>query len=119
MKELTKGKIMKRIFMSTLLIATCMGLAGTAVAADGAAIYKSKCAMCHGADGQGTPMGNALKGNKFISSGSDKAITELILKGRSGAAKKYKQFPMAMPPQKLGDGDVSALISYLKSVASK
>lgn len=110
---------MKRISLSALLIATCVGLAGTAVAADGAAIYKSRCAMCHGAAGEGTAMGNALKGNDFIASGGEKAIAEAILKGRSGAAIKYKQFPMGMPAQKLGDDDVSALVPYLRSLASR
>lgn len=36
--------------------------AGTAVAEDGAALYKARCAACHGADGKGdTPVGKALK----------------------------------------------------------
>ncbi len=51
------------------------------MAADGAALYKSKCSMCHGVDGQGTVMGNAFKGNRFIASGSEKIINEVILIG--------------------------------------
>jgi len=118
-KEFSRGGIMKRILMGTLLTATFIGLAGPAVAADGAAVYKSRCAMCHGAAGQGTAMGNAFNGNEFIVSGSEKVITEAILKGRSGADRKYQQFPMGMPAQKLGDEDVGALVPYLKSLASK
>ncbi len=110
---------MKRMLMSIMLVATSMGLAGTAMAADGAAIYKSKCVMCHGADGQGSAMGSAFKGNEFIVSGSEKAITEVILKGRIGAQKKYKNLSMGMPAQKLSDAEVSALVAYLKLLASK
>ena len=36
-------------------------------AEDGAALYESKCAMCHGAKGEGNPAGNlpAVKGTKM------------------------------------------------------
>ena len=48
-----------------LLIATaiglCLALPALSFAADGAATYKAKCAMCHGAEGQGK-VGPALKG---------------------------------------------------------
>ena len=107
------------MLMGMMLAVVSMGLAGTAIAADGAAIYKSKCAMCHGADGQGTTMGNAFKGNQSIASGSEKIITEVILKGRNGAAKKYKELTMGMPAQKLSDAEVSAVVAHLKSLASK
>ena len=107
------------MLMSIMLVATSMGLAGAAMAVDGVAIYKSKCAMCHGADGQGSAMGTAFKGNEFIASSSEKVITEVILKGRNGAAKKYKNLSMGMPAQKLSDAEVSAVVAHLKSLASK
>jgi len=37
---------MKKVFIATILLA----LATPLFAADGAALYKAKCAMCHGAD---------------------------------------------------------------------
>ena len=110
---------MKRILMSMMLVITSMGLAGTAMATDGVAIFKSRCAMCHGADGQGSAMGTAFKGNEFIASSSEKVITEVILKGRNGAEKKYKNLSMGMPAQKLSSAEVSAVVTYLKSLASK
>ncbi len=110
---------MKRVFVSLMLVATSMLFVGTALAADGADLYKSRCAMCHGADGQGSIMGNAFTGNRFISSGTDEAITAVILKGRNGADKKFSQFAMGMPAQKLTDAEVSAIITHLKALASK
>jgi len=50
-------------------------------AEDGGALYKSKCAMCHGANGEGKPAmkAPALKGTtKTV-----EQITEHILKGES------------------------------------
>lgn len=43
---------MKRIVIALAAIA----FATSALAADGAALYKSKCAACHGADGKGSKM---------------------------------------------------------------
>ena len=48
-----------------VLVAMVMGIAANSWAADdGAALYKSKCAGCHGADGAGKPAlkAPALKG---------------------------------------------------------
>ena len=48
-------------------------------AEDGAALYKAKCAMCHGPDGAGK-IGPALKGTKL----TDAQITDLLTKGAEG-----------------------------------
>jgi mono/diheme cytochrome c family protein len=110
---------MKKMLMATVLFATCIGFAGSVMAADGEAIYKSKCIACHGADGKGTPMAPAFKGSAYIASNSDQAIAEVILKGREGAAKMYKNIPLGMQAQKLSEEDVSAVVAYLKSLAAK
>ena len=74
---------MKRI---TLLLALVV-LAFTARAADdAAAVYKTKCAMCHGATGAGdTPMGKklALKdlGSAEVQKKSDADLTKVITDG--------------------------------------
>ena len=60
-----------------------------------------------------------INGNEFITSGSDKAIAEVILKGRVGAAKKYKNFAIGMPAKKLSDAEVSAVVAHLRTLASK
>ena len=53
----------RKSFAITLIAAMILIAAPAAfAAADGAAIYKAKCASCHGADGSGqTPMGKSLK----------------------------------------------------------
>jgi mono/diheme cytochrome c family protein len=59
---------------------------GSALAEDGAALFKAKCAACHGVDGKGeTPVGKALKvkplaGTKL----SAKEIEKVAAEGRPG-----------------------------------
>ena len=51
---------MNRKLLVILSLAILIILPATLAAADGAALYKAKCAMCHAADGSGmTPMARA------------------------------------------------------------
>lgn len=107
---------MKRFF-GIAAIALSVAVAGSAMAADGTAIYKSKCAPCHGADGQGTAMAPAFKANAFVKGGSDADVAAVIKNGRNGAEKKYKNFAIGMPKQALSDDEVSAVVAHLKDLA--
>ncbi len=107
---------MKR-FLSIAVVALSVAVAGSAIAADGTAIFKSKCAPCHGADGQGTAMAPAFKGNAFIKDGSEADIAHVIKNGRNGAEKKYKNFAIGMPKQTLNDDEVKAVVAHLKDIA--
>jgi mono/diheme cytochrome c family protein len=107
---------MIKVLMITLLFATSMVIAGTAMAADGGSIYKSKCSACHGQNAQGTPgMAPALAGTDFIK-GDAGPINDAIVNGRAGAAKKYKNFPLAMPKLGISAADADAIVEYLKSL---
>lgn len=102
------------------VIALTVAFAGSALAADGAAIFKAKCSPCHGPDGGGTAMAPAFKGNKFIKDSKEADIEAVIKGGRAGAKKHYKQFAIDMPAQKtLDDASIKAVIAHLKSIASK
>ena len=83
----------------------------------GTVIFRTKCVPCHGADGVGTAMAPAFKGNAWIKGASRDEIAAVIKNGREGAAKKYKKFVISMPAQKgMSDSDVNALVDYLKSI---
>jgi mono/diheme cytochrome c family protein len=60
------GDMSMKSFM-IILAAMAMMMSTTAFADDGAALYKAKCAACHGAAGEGKS-GPAIKGNADVAS---------------------------------------------------
>jgi mono/diheme cytochrome c family protein len=73
------------------------------LAQDGAALFKTKCAMCHGDQGQGKP-GGAPK-----LAGSAK-VSDVLTKG--GEAKN----PHVNPMSTLTPAQVTALVAYVKTL---
>jgi cbb3-type cytochrome c oxidase subunit III len=83
-------------------------------AADGAAIFKKNCMMCHGADGKGFP---ALKTPDFTdpkwqSSAKDKEMREVVKNGKKGTT-------MPAFGDQLKDEEISAVIAYVRSLKKK
>jgi cytochrome c6 len=83
-----------------------------ASAQEGAALYKAKCATCHGTDGKGdTSMGKVLKVRDLSSADvqkqSDAELTEVIENGK-GKMPGYKG--------KLTDDQIKGLVSYIRSL---
>lgn len=101
--------------MKTLVVTTILLLiAVSAVAAtpDGAAIYKAKCASCHGADGTGqTAMGKAMKlrdlGSADVQKLSDADLTTVTTDGK-GKMPAYKG--------KLTDEEIKALVTFMRTL---
>jgi len=94
---------MKRFAMAVALLAM---ISGVAVAEDGAAVYKAKCAMCHGAAGEGK-VGPALKGTKL----SDAQITDLLTKGEAG-----KKAPHSKAINGLSADQAKAVAEFVKGL---
>ena len=98
--------------IKSLVLVGCMALASSAFAADGAAVFKAKCAMCHGADGSGsTGMGKTMGlkplGSAEVQKMSDADLTALVSNGR-GKMPAYKG--------KLSDDEISAVVKYVKTL---
>ena len=79
---------------------------------DGAAVYKGKCAMCHGPDGAGqTSMGKTLKLRDLRSADvqkmTDAELTKVISDGK-GKMPAYKT--------KLAAGEIDAVVAFLRSL---
>ena len=112
-------KVEEKVAASTAAVEMAVEKSSAAAydAEAGAAIFKSKCAPCHGPMGKGTPMAPALAGNEWIRSASDADISGVIKNGRDGAAKRYPKFPIGMPSNKgMAEGDLGALVGYLRSI---
>jgi mono/diheme cytochrome c family protein len=84
---------------------------------DGASLFKTKCAMCHGPDGKGeVPMGKKLGARDLTSAEvqkqSDAELTEVVTKGKN----KNK-----MPPYegKLSKEQIAQLVAYIREIAKK
>jgi mono/diheme cytochrome c family protein len=75
-----------KLVVLLLVVAVTMSIALPAFAADGAAIYKTKCAACHGPEGQGK-IGPAVKGDSLTSD----QITDLLTKGNDAKKAPHKK----------------------------
>jgi cbb3-type cytochrome c oxidase subunit III len=96
------------------LLVSSLAFHAAVPAADGAAIFKKNCMMCHGADGKGFP---ALKTPNFTdpkwqSSIKDKEMREVIKNGKKGTA-------MAAFGGQLKEEEISAVIAYIRSLKKK
>ncbi|MGO8987153.1 MAG: c-type cytochrome [Terriglobales bacterium] len=87
-------------------ICLCLVLPSLMFAADGAATYKAKCAMCHGPEGQGK-VGPALKGTTK----SADEIAAFITTGDDA-----KKAPHKKPISGLSADDAKAVAEYVKSL---
>ena len=92
---------------------TAGGAAAAGDAQQGATLFATNSAPCHGQGGQGGGVGPKLVGNQFVQAGPDQAIYDTIANGRPGTA---------MPAWSkakggaLSDQQINDLIAYLKSL---
>lgn len=86
-------------------------LAFPALAANGPALFKQQCAICHGPKGDGnTPAGKSMKtrdlGSAEVQKLSDEELGRVIVKGKG----KMPAFP------RLSADDVQALVGVIRSL---
>ncbi len=101
-------------FASVLLAAICFALPALAQNS-GEAIYKQRCAMCHGPDGlAGTPTAKMMKVESFKAPSIVKeSDAELIATAKKGKGK--------MPEfgTKLNDSQIREVIAYVRTLQKK
>jgi cytochrome c6 len=97
---------MKNAFVFAFAVALALSLALPAHAQDAAATYKSKCAMCHGADGAKVT-GHDLSG-AAVQKESDADLNAVITDGKPPRMPKYGD--------KLKPEEVKGLVAYIRTL---
>jgi cytochrome c6 len=82
-----------------------------AFAADGAALYSSKCAGCHGKDGKGSTMWKSRGIADFTNPDYQKSVTDAQIADAIANGKK----PMLGFKGKISDDDIKALVAQIRS----
>ena len=100
---------MKSLVVITILL--LIAVSAVAATPDGAALYKAKCASCHGADGSGqTPMGKSMKlrdlGSPDVQKLTDKQLYDITADGKA---------KMPAYKSKLSDDDIKALVAHMRT----
>ena len=86
--------------------------AAPAMAQDGGALYKTKCAMCHGADGTGnTPVGKSMKVRSFKSDEDVKASDATLIKDTKDGVGKMPAYA-----GKLTDAQIQDVVAYIRTL---
>lgn len=99
---------MKKLLVVLLACGVIGVCSASAAAQDAAATYKSKCAMCHGADGKGGKMGTKDFASPEIKSQSDAQLVEAITKGKG---------KMPAYGEKLKESEIKDLVTYIRGLA--
>lgn len=97
---------MTKLVALFLVVSLTLYLALPAFAADGAAIFKAKCAACHGPEGQGK-IGPALKGTSVTAD----QIVDMLTKGNDA-----KKPPHKKPLSGLSADDAKAVADFVKTL---
>jgi mono/diheme cytochrome c family protein len=82
-----KQNALPALLTAIVIVAVAVTGSTPLAAQDGPTLYKTKCAMCHGADGKGeTPMGKKLNvrdlGSPEVQKQTDAELTTIISKGK-------------------------------------
>ncbi|HEX7285870.1 MAG TPA: cytochrome c [Candidatus Angelobacter sp.] len=101
-----------KFFITMLVVTLVLAVSLPALAQDSPeALYKSKCQVCHGADGKGTPAGEKMGTKSFSSPDvAKKTDAELIEATKKGQG-KMKGFE-----GKLTDDQIKGLIKYIRTL---
>lgn len=103
------------LLFSAAIAATSVPAQGQNAAADGAALFKAKCAMCHGPDGAGnTPMGRKLNVRDLhsaeVQKQSDAAFSHIIAEGKG---------KMPAYGKTLSDDQIKMLVAHIRELGKK
>jgi mono/diheme cytochrome c family protein len=98
--------------VSTLIAAAMLTLPVAGIAADGAAVYKAKCATCHSADGSGSsPMGKKMGlrdlGSADVQKQTDAQLTAITTDGKG---------KMPAYGKKMSADEIKAVVAHIRTL---
>lgn len=97
-----------KVMISVMVFSLVMALAVPAVAEDAAALYKSKCQVCHGPDGKGSAAGQKMGAKPFSEvKASDKELVEITQNGKN---------KMPAYKDKLTEEQINELVKYVRTL---
>jgi len=111
-----------RKLLSLMLAIPFVGFLGTAARADddSAKTYKAHCSPCHGVDGKGqTKAGQAQHVKDWTDGKTLAATTDDQAKGFLQNGIKGDDGKQRMPPAKLTDDQITAILAYVRSTFQK
>jgi mono/diheme cytochrome c family protein len=100
---------MKKTMVVLAVFALLMSIAVPAFASDGAATFKAKCVMCHGADGTKENPGMGVKSlaGADVQKNSDADLVAAVTKGK-GKMPAYSG--------KLSDDDIKSVVAFVRTL---
>src|SRR5215213_3029827 len=96
---------MSDYFTAFLIVAASTALVSAQAADPGRKLFESRCARCHGADGNGGEMGPSIV--ERLPTRDDQQLRELI---RTGIPAR------GMPPTEVTSGEASDLLKFLRGI---
>jgi cytochrome c6 len=100
-----------KAFACGLVLLGFMSVARPAMADDAEALYKSKCQVCHGADGKGSPTGQKLGVKDFhapeVQKQTDAELFDITKQGK-GKMPSYDK--------KLTDDQIKQLVKFVRNL---
>jgi mono/diheme cytochrome c family protein len=103
-------KINTQMLTIATALAVVLSIPLSAGAQDGSALFKSKCAGCHGADGTGSAMGKKMGAHDFTSADvqkmSDGDLAAIITDGKN----KMPKYASLKPEE------IKGLVAYIRTL---
>ena len=100
---------MKAIVKVAVLLAVLGLVFSTSALAGGPDTFKTKCALCHGADGSGkAAMGTKDLGSADVQKQTDAQLTDVITKGKAPKMPAYGG--------KLSADDIKGLVAFIRTL---
>ena len=105
---------MRRMAIFLVLALLALMASPAAFAEDTAALYKSKCASCHGADGKASTVGKKMGAKDLqdpeVKKNTDAQWTEITAKGKA---------KMPAYEKKLTADQIKDLVAYMRELSKK